>query len=243
MNPNNRRLMRDHWESEASFYTEGRRISAADTRAFKLLELEGVNQLLEIGFGSGVVAAKILDIYPNLTYSGVDFASKFIRTARAKLTNRAHLVQGDAYSLPFRSAAFQRVLEMDAIHHFPREELPAVIREVVRVIKPGGLFLSVEDWALPPVSEREVLLYNLQKKRVLTRTGREYHPFEDEWMTCFKTAGLSILTVEHAARPFSFDKLVELEDREAMKDVARLKQLWGEEPVTTTMSLFLCRKN
>jgi hypothetical protein len=43
-------------------------------------------------------------------------------------------------------------------------------------------------------------------------------------------------------RPLNFGRFAELDEPEAQKELARLRELWGDEQPTTRMSLFLCRK-
>ncbi|AUX09600.1 demethylmenaquinone methyltransferase/2-methoxy-6-polyprenyl-1,4-benzoquinol methylase [Halalkaliarchaeum desulfuricum] len=48
-------------------------------------------------------------------------------------------VRSDARRLPFRDAAFDAAVLVDALHHVP--DRPAVLREVRRVLAPGGAFV------------------------------------------------------------------------------------------------------
>jgi SAM-dependent methyltransferase len=51
------------------------------------------------------------------------------------------LVQGDAARLPFRDASAGAVLSLDVIVHFPRGQEQAALKEMARVLKPGGLLV------------------------------------------------------------------------------------------------------
>lgn len=48
----------------------------------------------------------------------------------------AEIVEGDAENLPFEDARFDRVSSNGVLHHTP--DMPAALREVRRVLKPGG---------------------------------------------------------------------------------------------------------
>jgi SAM-dependent methyltransferase len=48
------------------------------------------------------------------------------------------LAQSDMAALPFGDGAFDAVLSMDVLVHFPRGEEERAIRELVRVLRPGG---------------------------------------------------------------------------------------------------------
>lgn len=242
MNRHDEKLMRLHWESEASDYVFGRRWSAADARVLEVLHPDDGDYLLEIGFGSGLVAAEITKIYPNVTYFGVDFADRFIQAASEILPESTPLILADAADLPFKDESFHHILEMDAIHHFPRDVILGVVKKLAGLLVPGGQFIAVEDWAAPPENERDKLAYSIQKRRHHTSTGMEYHPSENEWIDMFQSVGLSVENVERVERPLNFGRFEELKDPATQKELAELRRLWGDEPATTKMTLFICKK-
>jgi len=242
MKPHDVKQMRSHWESQAADYDWGRKWSRVDTRVLELIDADLGDRLLEIGFGSGVVAAEIIHAYPGIRYYGIDLADNFIRLAKERLTNTAALIQASASHLPFRAGSIHIVLEMNAIHHFPRRIIPDAVTEIADVLKQGGRFISVEDWGTPPEDDRESLVYELQRQRPLVRAGLEYHPSDEEWIATFKNAGLVVKRMEHIPRPLNFQRLWEMLGPEAEGKLARLWELWGHETPTTKMTLFICKK-
>lgn len=71
-----------------------------------------------------------------------------LRQAQAKAA--AAPVQARVERLPFPDAAFARVLVVDALYHFAAQ--PAAIRELLRVLAPGGrLVIEEPDIELPAV--------------------------------------------------------------------------------------------
>ncbi len=115
--------------------------------------------ILDAGCGEGVLVeeyrARGYQIY------GVDrdFAS-------------AAVLRGDLLALPFGSAAFDVVLLLDVIEHFSFDRQALLLREVRRVLRPGGgLVLSVPN--LAHLSSRWKFAWTGK----LGRTGNvEYHP-------------------------------------------------------------------
>jgi ubiquinone/menaquinone biosynthesis methyltransferase len=81
---------------------------------------------------------------------GLDITPRMIELARAKATlapdprKRAHplFVVGDMCALPVPDAAFDIVTTGYGLRNVP--DLPLAIREIARVLKPGGLFLSLD---------------------------------------------------------------------------------------------------
>lgn len=84
------------------------------------------------------------------TAVGLDFCRPMLEEGRRKATraNGGHVawVQGQAEALPFRTAAFDCVMLAFALRHV--EDLGVALREMVRVLRPGGRFVVVE-WTRP----------------------------------------------------------------------------------------------
>lgn len=242
MKRHNDESMRQHWESRASDYILNRKWSAADDRVLELLCPMDGDSLLEIGIGPGTTAAEIVKAYPGITYVGVDLARGFLRSAREKLPDSIPLILASAASLPVKDECFHHILEMNVIHHFPKSIIRGIVEKIAAILVPGGQYISVEDWAATPKNERERLAYSIRKRLYHTSTGMEYHPTEREWRTMFKNAGLSVERAERVERPLDLERFGELNDPAIIEDLRKLRRLWGNDPATAKMSLFVCRK-
>lgn len=234
--------MRWYWEEQAAGYTESRCFSPADARVLELLRPYKRKSLLEIGFGSCIVAQRILSEISDIYYIGLDFAEGFVRIARQNLHPSPPLVKASIADLPFRKSSFDLILEMDTIHHFPRPVLPGIVAGIADLLRSDGRWIIVEDWAAPPADEREELARTFQKKRHTTDSGLEYHPSEEEWQNMVVQSGLEVLQVERIERPLDISRLVDRDDPERELKLRTIAEKWQGVPPTTLMSLFLCRK-
>ena len=97
-----------------------------------------VRRALEAGCGTGYNASLFEERY-QWPVCALDLEAFGLRHARQRELSR--LVQGDLASLPFASEAFDVVISLDVIVHFPRGEEKRAIAELARVLAPGGLLV------------------------------------------------------------------------------------------------------
>ena len=112
---------------------------------FALSGVDLGDDVLEIGAGPGLTTELLSRMVPMLTAVEIDARSIKILRARLKDTAVA-IVRGDALCLPFPEARFSGALALTMLHHVPSPELQdRVLREVARVLRPGGTFAGVDS--------------------------------------------------------------------------------------------------
>jgi len=96
------------------------------------------NRVVEVGCGTG----HWLSILDRLGFSvtGVDPSTQMLALAKAKVP-RAILKLGPAHQLPLDERSFDRLLCINAIHHFPRKT--EFLSEARRVLRVGGGLMIV----------------------------------------------------------------------------------------------------
>jgi len=116
-----------------------------DTRKIAFLEGKGpsAGEALEVGCGSARLLCRVGRTRPGLRLVALDNADAAIAQAHATAAVFGVAVDGvlgNALSHPFDSNRFDMVLSGGLLEHF--DEPRAVLSEMVRVIKPGGLFYA-----------------------------------------------------------------------------------------------------
>jgi ubiquinone/menaquinone biosynthesis C-methylase UbiE len=66
--------------------------------------------------------------------------------------SNVRVVEGDATNMPFEDSVFSGAVSFTMLHHVPSPELQdRLLREVCRVLKPGGFFVgsdSLQSWSM-----------------------------------------------------------------------------------------------
>ena len=95
----------------------------------------GTGRCLEIGCGTGIHATQLREL--GWSPVGVDISGAMLRHAR----DRIPAAQGDAALLPIRDGSMAAVVAV--MVHTDMPAYPAVLREVARVLRPGGVFVHL----------------------------------------------------------------------------------------------------
>lgn len=110
-------------------------------------------KVLDIGCGYGRLSEPILKKFPDLQIFGVDLAENYVDLYNKKLKPRGEAVVADSRDLPFEDIFFDAVFMVTALMYLTTEEDQIkALKEMIRVLKPGGKFL---------ILERSVLGYNI----------------------------------------------------------------------------------
>jgi ubiquinone/menaquinone biosynthesis C-methylase UbiE len=116
----------------------------------------GSPDILDLGCGDGNSAVFFGKYFPNSRYFGIDSSAKSVVVARAKEVSGAKFACYDGERIPYGENLFDLVFIACVLHHIPRERHTSVLREVRRVLKPGGRVYVFEHNPLNPVTRKVV---------------------------------------------------------------------------------------
>lgn len=126
----------DRCEREMWWYRGQRRILANFLRRW--LPGRSITRVLEAGCGTGYQSGQFTADYGWRMFPS-DLDAEGLRYAHAAGGQR--LTQADISHLPFPDGTFDAVVSLDVLVHFPRGTEQQALGELVRVLRPGGLFV------------------------------------------------------------------------------------------------------
>jgi ubiquinone/menaquinone biosynthesis C-methylase UbiE len=133
-------------------------------------------RLLDIACGTGRTLHQMARTHPQMRLHGVDLSPAYVRMARRRLADVDELTLAveNAESLPWADATFDIVTSVYLFHELPRNARRNVVREMLRVVRPGGLVV-IEDSAQ--------LSDSPQLAGALRNFPREFHePFYEDYL-------------------------------------------------------------
>ena len=107
----------------------------------------GVGHVLDVATGTAAVAIELARAEPARTIVGIDQSSEMLaagreRVERAGLGERIDLREGRAEALPFGDAEFDALTFTYLLRYV--DDVPATLRELFRVVRPGGTVAMLE---------------------------------------------------------------------------------------------------
>lgn len=137
-----RQLARPHGLAGLLMRPTLNRLNARVNRtALDLLSLAPGHRLLDVGFGGGLLLREALHRLPQGFVAGIEISEPMLKLARRRfrgelVEGRLEVREGSASAIPYPDASFDRVTAVNTLHFWP--DAPAGLREVLRVLRPGG---------------------------------------------------------------------------------------------------------
>lgn len=188
--------------SAAAYVNSAVHANAADLqRMVDLAALQGDEHVLDVATGGGhtalafaphVASVIATDLTPAMLQAAEGFAHN------KGITNVTWRI-ADAEALPFDPQQFDIVTCRVAPHHF--DDVAQFVREVARVLRPGGLFV-LDDTIAPEDRDLDQFINAIEELRDPTHV-RDYTV--SEWRSLCERAGLQVERVETWTKTMHFD--------------------------------------
>ena len=118
------------------------------------LDFNGKGTLLDVGCGSGALSIRAAITWPDAQITGIDYwgaTFDYGQTMCEKnassegVADRCTFRHGDANKLDFPNESFDAVVSNYVYHNIVGADKRALLRETLRVLKPGGVFALNDD--------------------------------------------------------------------------------------------------
>lgn len=235
----NDKTIKIFYEQEAADYdlkrwatSVGRYIDAMHKKTvLTMIEPCAGKKILEVGIGTGRFSVMMKTQGANVT--GLDFALPMLKIAKDRLektdgNSQAKMVNADVKQLPFQDSSFDGCIGINIFSHLP--ECIEVIKEISRVLKPGGFlvanFPNLLSYYFPYGA-----LVNLLRKSLRRNVYTKWYTLPQIRNYCSQ-AGLRLDTIEgHTSFPFQCDMDIVLAILRAIDRMSKITGLRNFGPV------------
>lgn len=140
------------YDEDRKRFVGGQGLAERVNGALEPLTRGSLNQearLMDLGCGSGGLISRALELRISQPAPvGLDLTPEMLALARNRLMDSCGLVQANAQvnsaaGLPLQDGKFDLITSLNLIQELPRASIPGLLREVHRVLKPGGRFRAV----------------------------------------------------------------------------------------------------
>ncbi len=143
---------------------------------------------LDIGCGGGATLRRLSRLLPSASLTGLDYSPVSIETSRAYNedlveSKRLELVEASVEKMPFEDNSFDRITTVESFYFWPDPE--ENLKEVLRVLRPGGQFLLIAD-IYGKAGLSEMTLSNIEAFDL-------FNPSKDDFITMFRNAGFTVV--------------------------------------------------
>jgi ubiquinone/menaquinone biosynthesis C-methylase UbiE len=117
--------------------------------------------VLDVGCGTGTLALLLKRAQPGIGLVGVDDDDDVLRRAAAKAASAGleiEFTRGLAGELHFPDSSFDKATSTLVFHHLSSAVKSAALKDILRVLRPGGTFFLADLAGVPAIVARSLLL-------------------------------------------------------------------------------------
>jgi ubiquinone/menaquinone biosynthesis C-methylase UbiE len=133
-----------------------------------------MRRVLDFGCGIGNTSLALASSFPEARVVGTDPSSDSIAIARRRAGTNMEFAVSEEHRLPFEDRSFDLAIAACVFHHIDAAQQAHWVREITRVLRPGGRFVMFEHNPLNPLTQRVVRRIPFDEGVILLRRGDAY---------------------------------------------------------------------
>jgi len=145
-------------------------------RIAELFKEKGVHKILDIGSGTGrhlvFLSEKGFEMYGfDASPKALSLAEQWLEEENMKVQLKLHRMEE---KFPYQDNYFDAIISIQVIHHNKMKDILKTVREIKRVLKPGGIILltfpkleersKIDDWELKEIEKGTYIPQSGQEK-------------------------------------------------------------------------------
>jgi SAM-dependent methyltransferase len=136
------------WHGRITLRNMNRGHAALTVWGLQHITVQSRDTILDVGCGGGVTVARLAALAPEGKTYGIDYSPESVAASRrenhAKIAlGQIEIVLGSVSHLPFPDCKFDLVTAVETHYFWP--DLNADVKQILRVLKPGGTFILVAE--------------------------------------------------------------------------------------------------
>jgi tRNA (cmo5U34)-methyltransferase len=144
-------------------------------RCFAELIPTGTEKMLDLGCGTGLELDEIFKLLPDLAVTGIDLTPAMLEKLEQKHPKKKlTLICDDYFRTNLGEGIYDTAISNNTLHHFSCEQKTGLYRNILRALKPGGIYLE-NDYMAKDQAEEDAFGAEWQRLR------REQNIPEDEF--------------------------------------------------------------
>lgn len=130
-------------------------------------KLTGCLNILDFGAGVGNTIPYFCDYFTSSKITCLDVSSKSLSIAEKRFPKSAEFVIFDGNIIPLGDEEFDIVFSACVFHHIPHDQHDRLLKELYRVLRPGGVLVIFEHNPLNPLTQYVVNTCEFDENAVL----------------------------------------------------------------------------
>lgn len=104
-----------------------------------------LNELLDIGCGTGLELESIYERFPHVNVTGIDLSENMLHKLKEKYHDKSiNLILADYFKYPFGTDQYDAALSFETLHHFKFQKKQEIYNKLYDAIKQGGYYIECD---------------------------------------------------------------------------------------------------